>query len=418
MLCSRLEEAVKGAIRSLRVGGLPLLAGVGLLCALARAAERTRPVEIDSPAGSGSATPHLTAGNKALYLSWVESSRDGQNSLRFSRWTGGWSAPRTIVTSNSPLGDWADFPSLLVLDDGSLVAHWLQKTGRGAHQYDALVARSQDEGRSWSRARRPHRDGTLSQHGFVSLVDRGGGRFGVVWLDGRQSAHEPGKEPFPQEEILLMFAASADDGGFEPELILDSLVCECCQTAAASVGRDIFVAYRDRSTREVRDIAYLRFADGAWSAPRVLHPDDWQIAACPVNGPAVSADGVRLAVAWFSAPDQKSRVQVIFSQDGGKGFGTPVRVDEGNPAGRVDVEWMARGGALVTWLELTGEKAEIRARRVWPDGRSEPSFIVAPSVGARSSGFPRLARCSDDVFFAWTDPGPPSRVRVAHLKEP
>jgi len=374
--------------------------------------------ELDSPAGPGSAQPNLASRNGTVYLTWIEPAGGGQKALRISRWSEGWSPPRTIVSSGSLLANWADFPSLLPLEDGSLVAHWLQKIGRGAHEYDVLVARSTDGGESWSMVGRPHRDQTLNQHGFVSLVDQGGGRFAAVWLDGRGSAHELVGDPFPQDEILLMFA-EFENGAFQPEVILDPLVCDCCQTAAARVGSELFVAYRDRSAGEVRDIAYVRSANGRWTEPGVLYPDGWRLPACPVNGPAISVAGQRLAVAWFSGGSKRSVVQVVFSASGGRTFGAPVRVDEGKPVGRVDVEWMEDGSVLVLWLELTrGKKAETRARRARSDGAMEPSFVVAPSSGTRSSGFPRMAQTRNGAFFAWTDPGPPSRVRLARLAHP
>jgi hypothetical protein len=182
------------------------------------------------------------------------------------------------------------------------------------------------------------------------------------------------------------------------------------------VGPDLFVAYRDRSAGEVRDIAYVRRENGRWTDPAILHRDGWQIPACPVNGPAVAAAGERLAVAWFTGGGEKAVVQVVFSENGGRTFGTPVRVDEGKPAGRVDIESMDEKNVLVLWLEHTrGKKAETRVRRLRFDGTMEPSFVLAPSSGARSSGFPRMARTRSEVFFAWTDTSAPSRVRVARL---
>jgi len=61
------------------------------------------------------------------------------------------------------------------------------------------------------------------------------------------------------------------------------------------------VAYRDRSDTEIRDIYVSRSVGSNWSQPVAVHRDNWQIAACPVNGPALSADGTAVALAWFTA---------------------------------------------------------------------------------------------------------------------
>ena len=133
-----------------------------------------------------------------------------------------------------------------------------------------------------------------------------------------------------------------------------------------------------------------------------------------MNGPSVVANGDEVAVAWFTGARDTAKVNVAFSHDAGATFGPPVRVDEGNPVGRVDVEFDGAGRALVTWLERVGnEGAEVRVRPVSPDGVSSPFAVVASSSAARTSGFPRMVRSGDEVLFAWTQPGDTARVRLA-----
>jgi hypothetical protein len=159
--------------------------------------------------------------------------------------------------------------------------------------------------------------------------------------------------------------------------------------------------------------------DGRWTTPRPVYNDGWRIAACPVNGPAIAADGDRVVVAWFTAAGDTARVRVAFSDDGGATFRLPTRVDNGSPAGRVDVALQPDGSALVSWLERTaggqaGEGAEVRVRRVRSDGSLAQWATVARSTAARASGFPQMvATARGEVFFAWTAPGDPSVIRVA-----
>lgn len=81
-------------------------------------------VTIDSPAAVRSGEPNLTAHGGAVYLSWLQELHEGGHGLKWSRWDGSsWSRPGTIYTSKAMLANWADFPSLPVLDDGTLVAH-------------------------------------------------------------------------------------------------------------------------------------------------------------------------------------------------------------------------------------------------------------------------------------------------------
>lgn len=145
----------------------------------------------------------------------------------------------------------------------------------------------------------------------------------------------------------------------------------------------------------------------------MLGPDGWEINGCPVNGPAVAEAEGRVAVAWFAAPREQSRVQVAFSDGGGTAFGPPFRVDDGRPLGRVDVALLPGGDALVSWLEQKRPGAELRVRRVSRAGSRGQARVVAGATAARSSGFPRMERTGSEVVFAWRDAGEPPRVRTA-----
>lgn len=383
--------------------------------------------EIPSPAGPGAAEPNLTADAAGrVYLSWLEpedtaaaaaaaaSTRRGAFALRLAvLQKGAWSAVRTIARGENFFVNWADFPSVVPLPDGSLAAHWLARSGTGTYAYDVHIARSTDGGASWGPALIPHRDGTASEHGFVSLFPWDGrGTLGAVWLDGRNFAAS-GASRAHSPEMTLRFTSMGPAGELGEEMLLDGRTCDCCQTAAALTADGPIVVYRGRSGQEVRDVWFTRFTNGAWSPPRLVHDDGWVIPACPVNGPAVSAAGRRVAVAWFTSAGERARVKVAFSADAGASFGKPVRVDSGEPAGRVDIELLGDGAALVSWLERGKTGAEVRVRRVSAGGRPGRTATIAASSAERASGFPRMARTGNQVVFAWTEPGRPAHVRVA-----
>jgi hypothetical protein len=185
----------------------------------------------------------------------------------------------------------------------------------------------------------------------------------------------------------------------------------------AAVDSGFFVAYRDRSPEDIRDISYVRFASGKWSEPVAISDDGWHLTGCPVNGPQVAADGNRLALAWFSASKDEPRVQVVFSEDGGETFGSPIRADAGQALGRVDVE-LAGDGALVTWLARATRGGEVLARRVSPKGASSEIVTVASTGADRASGFPRIASFQGEIYVAWTESMSrqgPSRIQLARL---
>ena len=375
--------------------------------------------EADSPAGADSREPELFTGpDGRVILSWVEKRGEQAYALRFaSRDPSGWSEARTVAEGDNWFVNWADFPSVVALADGSLAAHWLVKSGAGTYAYDVNIARSKDGGKTWGRAVVPHTDGTQTEHGFVSLLPLADGRLGVVWVDGRalkdlKEEHEEEESPLPVS-MQLRYAAIDEAGRLSDEAVLDGRICECCQTSAAMTSDGPIAAYRDRSGQEVRDVHFVRRQPGGWSAPRPVHADGWQVKACPVNGPQLAAEGRRVALAWFTGEGDAPRVQVAFSGDAGESFGRPARVDDGEAMGRVDVLLLADGSALVCWMSGGAEGGANKVRRVAPDGTLGPVAVIAQTDVSRSSGFPRMARLGDAVLFAWTQFGKPSRVRTA-----
>ncbi len=375
--------------------------------------------EVESPAGPESREPELSAASGGrVILSWVERAGEKRYALRFAaRDAAGWSETRTAAEGENWFVNWADFPSVVELADGSLAAHWLVRSGAGTYAYDVNVSRSADGGKTWGAPVVPHTDRTQTEHGFVSLLALPEGRLGVVWVDGRnlEGMHGDGEEhegPLPFS-MTLRYAEVGADGRLSEEAVLDQRICECCQTSAAVTPEGPLAVYRGRSEGEVRDIHSVRKSAAGWSAPRAVHADDWQISACPVNGPSVAAEGRRAAVAWYTGAGDSPRVNVAFSDDAGATFGAPTRVDDGDVVGRTDVVLLADGSALVCWM--SGEKGggAVKVRRIAPGGALGPVALVAEADVSRSGGFPRMARAGDTVYFAWTQFGKPPRVRTA-----
>jgi hypothetical protein len=369
------------------------------------------PDTLSSPAAPGSGEPNLTtAPDERVYLSWLEPAGDSAHALRFAILDGEhWSSARTIAQGMSFFVNWADFPSIVVGPGGHLAAHWLQRSDTARYAYGVRVAQSFDGGTSWSTPVTPHRDGSATEHGFVSLF-AGGDSLGAIWLDGRNFA-VPGDDGRPS--MMLMTTTVAGDGSTGAERVLDERVCDCCQTSLAIAASGPVIVYRDRSPEEIRDISIIRWTDSGWTRPVSVHADQWKIDHCPVNGPAIAADGDHVAVAWFTSVGDSGRVFLAQSDDRGATFSAPVRIDDGSPVGRVDV--MSHGtGPIVSWMEFTSEQqAEVRVRPVSRSGRLGESTVIARSSGERASGFPHIAISKGYLVIAWTEAGSPPRVRVA-----
>ena len=381
-------------------------------CSSAPTGEPPKPLTVTQvavPAGMSTEGANLsTSPDGRVFLSWLQPGPTDGYQLMFSvrDGKGMWSEPKMIASGDNWFITDADFPSMTVLSDGTLAAHWPANAAEDVEAYDVNIALSHDGGATWSKPLVPHRDQVKSQHGFVSMLPSADGQLHVIWLDGR-NAPEEGKG-----DMTLMHTSIKSDGTLGPEEVMDKRVCECCQTSAATTSDGLLVVYRDRSENEVRDIALMRYSNGSWSQPVLVNPDNWQIDACPVNGPAISSSGQNVSVAWFTGADEKLRVYTVLSNDSGKTFGKPIQVDDGKPSGRVDVLSLPTGGALVTWMERGEHGSEIRVRRIDPAGVVQPSVAVSGASGVRPGAFARIERSGNQAIIAWTSAGV-SQVRVA-----
>jgi len=365
---------------------------------------------VPAQARPGAFAPWLAAAADGLLLTWLEPAEPGHR-LRFARFTveppeASWSDPVTVAEGPDFFANWADVPSVAEAEDGTLLAQWLEKTGEGTYAYGIRLARSRDGGATWEPLGFLHDDTTPTEHGFVSLLPAGGDRFRAFWLDGRRMVDDG---PMTLRTALV---------GQSPERaeVLDDRVCECCPTAGVKTPAGPLVAYRNRSPEEVRDIHLRRRRDGAWSQASPLHRDGWVFPACPVNGPALTAEGDRVAAAWFTAEGGEPRVLAAFSGNGGADFGPPVAIDRGKGVlGRVGIAWGPEGEAVVSWLAVGEESGGVYLRRMdadgAPDGASDGAsdatlgepWRLATTAASRASGIPRLRAREGLLYAVWVE---------------
>jgi len=355
---------------------------------------------LTSPAGANSSEPQITVQGDRLILSWLEVGTEKTTLKYAERTASGWTAPQSVYSGDTFFVNAYDVPSVRALSDGTMAAHWTESLGGESDASRVRVSWSKDKGHTWSRPVSPHHDGTKSEHGFVSLFQTPGttaasAGFGLVWIDGRLT--DPEKETGDMSLRATTYDASGKQG---LEKIVDPRICECCATASADTSEGVIVAFRNRTKDEIRDIYVARLVAGKWTAPTVVHDDGWKITACPINGPAISANGKEVAVAWYMAKDDQGKAFVAFSHDAGRTFGAPIRVDDSTSLGRLGVQMLPDGSAAVTYNEFANKHSQFRVRRISPDGVRSPAVTVADTSSGR---YPRVARVRNELLFSWTD---------------
>jgi hypothetical protein len=367
--------------------------------------------ELTLPArGLASAVQLGSSSDGRLVASWLEPENAG-HALRVAECTAaGWGPAQTVVSGRDIVVNAFDVPSVVPGPESSLWAAWLWRSPQDAAASEVRLARGR-AGAPWSRAITPHRERSVAERGFVSLLPTRDGALEAFWLD---AGPRPGAEA--PATTALRHVRVQPDGAITHAAVLDQRVCDCCQTAGRRLHDGLLLAYRDRSPDEVRDIALLRRPEGApWEATRVAHADGWRLAGCPVNGPALAVHGTHVALAWYSGA-QEPAVRVLLSADDGRTFGAAVRVDLGHTLGRVDVAWARADLALVSWVEAESEGLALHVRPVALDGRLGASQRVAATLDARQVGVPRLERGQAQVVLAWRDSRHTPALRSAAIE--
>jgi len=370
--------------------------------------------ELTTPAPVGSITPRVTAREDgSAILSWLEPKDDGTAALRFSlRRNGAWSQPGSIAYGRRFSRDRASAPGVITLSNRNLIAYWSQKPASQEPSGNAIelyMAISTDGGEHWSAPTLVNRAEaqTGEDNGYASAAALNDTQAVLIWLDGRNWDKD--------KRVQLMSRTVRADGTMGEVSLLDPDTCTCCSTALVRMGFGLLAAYRGHTPENIRDISLIQNVAGAWSRPRVVHPDHWHIEACPVNGPHLDTDGKRTALIWFSAPQDQPAVKLAFSEDGGTTYASPLRIDTGKALGRAQVVLLPPDSAVAFWLENESGTARLLARRVHNNSVLGDPFELSHGGNL---GYPHAASVGEGILLTWAekDKDSVSRVHVGLLK--
>jgi len=349
---------------------------------------------------NSNAQPSLVSGEGSLSLSWISSNEGNKSTLNFSQLKEGkWTNTQTMATGSNWFVNWADFPAHAI-NENLILSSYLKKSDSGTYTYDVILSLQKLSGEKVKEDFLLNTDGVKAEHGFVSIIPNHNQGFFITWLDGRNTVdkdldgyHKP---------MTIRFAEITNKGDIIDESELDSATCDCCQTSIAVTNKGPVVVYRDRSDKEVRDIYIARKINGIWGVPTPIHNDGWEINGCPVNGPKVAFNSNNLAISWFTVFNEKPTVNLSFSKSNGASFGTPIKINDDDAIGRVDVAFLNPQEVLVSYIEGDDVGTYLRIKKVSIDGKVSAPITISKIDGGRNSGVPQLEILDNDAFIVWT----------------
>lgn len=349
---------------------------------------------------NSNAQPSLVSGEGSLSLSWISSNEGKKSTLNFSQLKEGkWINTQTMATGSNWFVNWADFPAHAI-NENLILSSYLKKSDSGTYTYDVILSLQKLSGEKVKEDFLLHTDGVKAEHGFVSIIPNHNQGFFITWLDGRNTVdkdldgyHKP---------MTIRFAEITNKGDIIDESELDSATCDCCQTSIAVTNKGPVVVYRDRSDKEVRDIYIARKINGIWGVPTPIHNDGWEINGCPVNGPKVASNSNNLAISWFTVSNEKPTVNLSFSKSNGASFGNPIKINDNDAIGRVDVAFLNPQEVLVSYIEGDDVGTYLRIKKVSIDGKVSAPITISKIDGGRNSGVPQLEILDNEAFIVWT----------------
>jgi len=349
---------------------------------------------------NSNAQPNLVSSNGSLTLSWISSKEENKASLNYSRYMEGrWIKPQVIASGSDWFINWADFPAHAINQDLIITSH-LKKSASGKYTYDVVLNLQKLSGEKIKEDFLLNTDGVKAEHGFVSIIANNKKGFFITWLDGRNTIEK--KLDGDHKPMTIRFAEITDKGDVIKESELDASTCDCCQTSIAITNDGPIVVYRDRGEKEVRDIYSVKNINGTWEEPNVVHDDGWIINGCPVNGPKVAVNSKDLAIAWFTVSNDNPLVNVSFSKNNGNSFGAPVKVNDHDAIGRVDVSFLNDKEVIVSYMEVDDIGTYLRIKKVSFDGKISEPITISKIDGGRNTGVPQLEIIDSEIFIVWT----------------
>jgi len=349
---------------------------------------------------NSNAQPNLVSSDGSLSLSWISSKEENEASLNYSQYIEGrWIKPQIIASGSNWFINWADFPAHAINQDLIITSH-LKKSASGKYTYDVVLNLQKLSGEKIKEDFLLNTDGIKAEHGFVSIIANNKKGFFITWLDGRNTIEK--KIDGDHKPMTIRFAEITDKGDVIKESELDASTCDCCQTSIAITDDGPIVVYRDRGEKEVRDIYSVKNINGTWEEPNEVHDDGWIINGCPVNGPKVAVNSKDLAVAWFTVSNGNPLVNVSFSKNNGNSFGAPLKVNDHDALGRVDVSFLNDEEVIVSYMEVDDIGTYLRIKKVSFDGKISEPITISKIDGGRNTGVPQLEIIDSDIFIVWT----------------
>lgn len=297
-------------------------------------------------------------------------------------------------------------PQLQVKSRSEFYTLWQTRKGTGDGSR-LRFARSMNWGESFHKAIDVDTSADAASQSFFTMNVSKKGVIYAAWLDGRDRGKgRPGSS-------AVYLARSTDKGAsFEKPVRVSLDVCPCCRPSIAFAADRMYLTWRSVGDNNVRDIYVASSTDEGktWGAGKRVAEDNWVLNGCPHSGAALATMGKRLFLTWHTVRDNRNKLYLSYSDDGGETFTHRADVSEhildpnhpslADMGDRVGLVFQGRNAAAQTdtWAPLEAWYREFDAQ-----GKLSPLERLGHLEG--SAAYPTLAyEAPGRLFVAWTEP--------------
>jgi hypothetical protein len=322
-------------------------------------------------------------------------------------------APTELRDSLGPIEPHGEAPpKLAYAPDGSLYALYAVAKvvpGRRFPMSSLRLAKSSDDGRTWTPPVTIASDSAFGTRNFHALHAGSDGALYVAWLESSQG----------KSKTFLTRSTDAGTTWTTPVLADTAQSCPCCRTAIAT-ARDgtLYLAWRTVLPGNVRDVVVARSTDNGatWATPVRVHADNWVFDGCPHAGPSMQVDSSgTVHIAWWTGKQGAAGTFYARSTDKAQSFEAPVALGVGEFSAPAHIQ-LALGPdrtVVAVWDDGTVKTPKVVMRVSHDDGATfgEPSLV---STEGRAATFPVLALRDKELTIAWSEQ---SQSEHDHAKE-
>lgn len=337
-----------------------------------------------------------------ILLSWIETDPTGVPSfcMALSTDKGKTFSDKKVITSGNGVSSSRLFRSkVLAKKDGSFVAVFASRAsappqnaqapqvqggnppqraeggrggGRGGRASLLVYTVSKDGGTTWTTPQSVDSDPSAGMRGFYDATVLANDEIAVAYLKDVK-----GSTKHEERDLRLVITKN---GVFQPEKLLDAVVCDCCNVNLSVDAKGAFTVYYRDNNDNIRDISKMTSKDNGatFSNPEILYNDGWRINGCPHNGVISTPHGKSSAlVAWYSGAETDGGVRLVTKE--GKRLFILAGQSGKNPA----LMSSAQMGAMI-WENA--EKNQLVYRTIKDEKVAETKAIEGTTDAVNSTG--------------------------------